>query len=482
MLLLPPQMLLSPPQIVDLATPGKRPPSSGGKRPPSAGSSSERSAASASGASSTTTASGEGVARPRTLAAAFAGALTPSAGGGRSRILRQAGGEGGSPRQGRRSAEASDSEASDYSARLPSEWQPLEYELLEYASALPPGFASRIGRELEVHEARVVRLRALNELLLRQEAAAATAGAAAAATSGATAGCAAAEDSAAVKTGAAEAATGGDSRAVAVPESSAEAASFLLAAAAESRRTLELAASARELEARIMQVRREAERSKRELEVRSRAAEERQRQLAREAAEDAGDRKHLWEAEADLLRLRCKLQQKDAGRRHSERRCASREDEDRQLECDVAKLREEAQSYRARVAEIEAMNLDVREEDLRQVLKTAKAELRRRLRAVAEAPQPAAAKDCRSPPAPGFRSPRVVPPIASRPSAAAGPAAAAPVAGQAAPGLRSPRGTVPVTSPRGVAAGKRQPAASFKAKTSPRDKMSPSKMSPRLPG
>merc|ERR1740121_1299846 len=51
-----------------------------------------------------------------------------------------------------RSDEASDGEAEDYSPQLPQEWQPLEYEVLEYADALPPGFASRVGHELEAQE------------------------------------------------------------------------------------------------------------------------------------------------------------------------------------------------------------------------------------------------------------------------------------------------------------------------------------------
>lgn len=433
------------PRVIHLATPSKRPPRSGG----GSGSAS---------ASSTTAASGSREGRgsqPRGLANILDGAASPA---GAANVDRTRGDLDVALRQVVVPAlhlplaspkahlvdEASDTE-SDYSPRLPEEWQPLEYELLEYADALPPGFACRVGKELEVQERTVAQLRALNALLLRQEAAVAGATAA-----GSEAGTSA--EAAAVAGLAREAAAGGG----------------CAAAAAEAKRRAELEESAKQLDAQTHQVRREAEKAMGELTTRVRAAEETQRQLARESAEDAGDRKRLWEAEADLLRLCCKKQQREAGLRHSERRAAQREDEDRQTEGDLAHLHNEATSYRIRVAEYEGMNLDAHEEELRQALRDAKAEVRAKQKNIAAA---APSKDSASPPrASGARSPLITRRSLGGAGGIGGGVPGARAGGAAA---TSPRSLAPgagggKTSPRQAEAKRQQPPAAAKGKTSPR--------------
>lgn len=225
------------------------------------------------------------------------------------------------------------------SPRLPEEWQPLEYELLEYADKLPPGFADRVGSELDAQTRTLSELRARTQQLIQKEVAAGM--------------------------------TKEDVTAGMTKEDKEEQHS--------SARRAQLAENARQLEGKARQVRRVAEKELTDLTSRIRTAEEQQRQLSKEAAEDAAERKRLWESEAELLRLRCRLQQLDAARRHTERRAAQREDEERQLEADLAYLKLEVQTFRARTQESEV--LEQREEELRRRLRAAKLLLRTQQRA-----------------------------------------------------------------------------------------------------
>lgn len=250
------------------------------------------------------------------------------------------------------------------SPRLPEEWQPLEYELLEYANKLPPGFADRVGSELEAQTHTVSQLRARTAQLLQRELAATS------------------TQERFVSDMVPPSPEPADMRVRVTATPAAASAGTTpskksigsAAAAAEAKRRGQLAESAKQLEQKARQVRRSAERELAALSARIRAAEEQQRQLSKEAAEDAVDRKRLWEAEAELLRLRCRLQQLDAARRHAERRATQREDEDRQLDTDVAYLRAEIRSYLARQPEYES--LEQREEELRRRLRIVKMQLR----------------------------------------------------------------------------------------------------------
>mmetsp|Transcript_51095 Transcript_51095/g.108551 ORF Transcript_51095/g.108551 Transcript_51095/m.108551 type:complete len:394 (-) Transcript_51095:588-1769(-) len=327
------------------------------------------------------------------------------------------------------------------SPRLPDDWQPLDYELLDYADSLPPGFAQRVARELEVQEQTVSQLRSLNRLLLSREAAAASEAAATAATAAAAAAAPAPEAEPVTAVEAATQQTTGDDQGHDA-EISTGSIPPCAEALAEGRRKAEIAENSARLEAKTKEVRKEADRTLNALNLRLKAAEEKQRQLAREAAIDAAERKELWEAEATLLRLRCKLQQKEAGRRHAERRVEQREEEDRHLRSDIANLSQEAAAYKATLAELEAMNLAKQEEELRQALRAAKAELRHRQRTAgntASSKQPGSA------------------PAATAAAATASTAPRSPLLVR-----RSPRGEAPPTTRTGRLSPRGPPAAAKK--------------------
>jgi len=265
--------------------------------------------------------------------------------------------------------------------RLPEEWQPLEYELLEYADKLPPGFVDRVATELEAQARAVDVLRAQAQKLLQREvgereaASKLSAAAAVAATP-------AQEDPelaaqlpqeqflATARQRAAAACAVAACAGTTAPQRRNSGAA---AAAADAKRRAHLAENARHLESRTKQVRRAAERDVTALAGRIQAAEEQQKQLSKQAAEDALERKKLWEAEAELLRLRCRMQQLEAARRHAARRSQQREEEDKQLDADLAYLRAEVENHRAQQQEFDSM--EESEDGLRRRLRAAKAQL-----------------------------------------------------------------------------------------------------------
>jgi len=276
---------------------------------------------------------------------------------------------------------AADWDSEDFwdSPRLPSEWQPLEYELLEYASTLPPGFADRVGSELESQAHAVSKLRMRTAQLLDKEAQAAAAAASSAASAAARASSqerrshspgpgrgfrADVRHGSRTRNGRSASTGTSPARRGITPTRK---------CVADSHRRGQLAENARQLEQKARLVRRSAEKEMTMLSTRIRATEEQQRQLSKEAADDNSERKRLWEAEAELLRLRCRLQQLDAARRHAQRRVLQQEEEDAQLERDLTQLRAEVSEYRAREPEFE--QFEQREEDLRRRLRLVKSQL-----------------------------------------------------------------------------------------------------------
>lgn len=138
---------------------------------------------------------------------------------------------------------------------------------------------------------------------------------------------------------------------------------------------LESAARARRLEAKVLEVRRAAEKELLELASRARAAEEKHRKLSREAAgDDASSKKRLYEAEAKMQRLANRVQQLELTKRNAERRRTNGEQQDRQLQATLAELREEVRASRSRVKDFD--DLERQEDDLRRVLRLKKSELR----------------------------------------------------------------------------------------------------------
>lgn len=138
---------------------------------------------------------------------------------------------------------------------------------------------------------------------------------------------------------------------------------------------LESAARARRIEAKVLEVRRAAEKELLELASRARAAEEKHRKLSREAAgDDVSSKKRLYEAEAKMQRLANRVQQLELTKRNAERRRTNGEQQDRQLQETLAELREEVRASRRQVKDFE--DLERQEEDLRRLLRLKKSELR----------------------------------------------------------------------------------------------------------
>lgn len=232
----------------------------------------------------------------------------------------------------------SDSEDLEHSPRLPSHWVPFEYELLEYATVLPPGFAERVGCELEAQERRVAKLRSSNAMLYSvcQE-----------------------------------------QRVAPSPPTPVEKPKDrdLRTEKAEAKKRLALRANAKQLEERIREVRKNAEKELQELSARERAAQAQHRMLTHEAAEDAAlNRKRLWEVESKLQKLNCRAQQLENAKRHAERKATQREEEDRDLKAELDYLQTEVQGFRDKAKEFDS--LEQQEEELRLKLRSAKLELR----------------------------------------------------------------------------------------------------------
>jgi len=255
------------------------------------------------------------------------------------------------------------------SPRLPSDWSPLEYELLEYADSLPSGFAERIGRELEGQHRRVAQLRSLNSLMLhvlQSE------------------GLLAARNGPASQVKAlsemgrqphVETRTDRSPRqAPAVPKAWQEPA-MTTTPRKEASQRLVLASVSRQLELKVFEVRRAAEGELKELSRRVRAAEEHNWKLRKEScSEDVAGRKKLWEAETKLNRLQNRVQQLESRRRTWARKLRQREEEVRQVSASIAEMSAEVNSVRAQAKEFAAA--ECHEEQLRQMVRDLRQELR----------------------------------------------------------------------------------------------------------
>ncbi|CAE8600137.1 unnamed protein product, partial [Polarella glacialis] len=297
---------------------------------------------------------------------------------------------------------AEDNDAED-SPRLPSDWLPLEYELLEFAGSLPEGFAERIGRELEAQQRRVAELRSLNTLLLnvvrcegegsqdlpkalwKEDAPEEPPPATVAPEPRRPEPREAPEPTPlCVRRPEPREAPEPAPLCVRRPEPREVAATPVWAARAlapamkreeEMARRLAFAASSRRLEHKVQEVRRAAEKELLELASRAHQAEEQRRKLSMDAAGgDAQGRRVLWEAEAKLQRMRCRVQQLESARRNAERRAKVRETEDRHLSSNHSAVLEEVTNYRSRAEEFS--NLEKKEQDLRAKLRNLKSDQR----------------------------------------------------------------------------------------------------------
>lgn len=252
----------------------------------------------------------------------------------------------------------SGSEDAEVTPRLPDGWLPLEYELLEYADSLPRGFATQVSCELEAQERRVAELRATNASLKAAGQSHRAKAAVAAATRKPRH-----QQSPPMRTVAPKFSSSTDSG-EAQSQASSQKDDWRAA----------LAETVRQLEEKVRQVRAHTDQELLELGRRTRAAEEEQRRLSREAAEDVAERKRLWEAEAELLRLRCRVQQLEVAKSYAEQKAGKRETQEREVVEEMQRMKSEAEKLRARLPEFDG--LDRQEEELRRALREAKASAR----------------------------------------------------------------------------------------------------------
>lgn len=266
------------------------------------------------------------------------------------------------------------------SPHLPEDWQPLEYELLEYADLLPRKFTDRMCCELEVQEQRVAQLRGLNEMLrmalcngpesVPKEPPEPTIDPVCD-TSPSCSITSAANES--ITTPPAMSNTGRRHISMVQGRKIFKGAKGIRAAAI-SQTNPSITESELQFAENVRQIRRSAEQELLKLARRAKAAEQRQRELACEASENISSRRQLWEAEAELLRLRCRVQQLENARWHAERRATQHDNAEQQFAIDLAYLQAEVRGFRARKPKLDA--LEQREQELKHALRKAKTALR----------------------------------------------------------------------------------------------------------
>lgn len=270
------------------------------------------------------------------------------------------------------------------SPHLPDNWLLLEYEVLEYADVLPRDLTDRMRCELEAQEERVAQLRGLNEIL--RVALCNRPGR----LLGETTPTLIALTSEALpvsipttptnkgtiipmspKLAISNASCRNPSRVSGNTKSNGAKAS---SAVTISQLNPPFRENARELVGKVRQVRKSTQRELLKLAKRAKAAEERQRQFAHDASENTLNRRQLWEAETELLRLRCRVPHLENARWHTERRANQHDNAEKQFALDLEYLQTEVHKFRAHKPKFDA--LEKREEELKHALRKAKMALK----------------------------------------------------------------------------------------------------------